>query len=76
MMLIELVSDHTAKTPAPAVTLAAIRYAYAHGVILMRAGLYSNCIRLMPPLVITEAELREALVVVADALRHAEETAT
>ena len=76
MMLIELVSDPVAKTPAPAVTLAAIRHACANGVILMRAGLYSNCIRFMPPLVIGEAELREGLGVVADALRHAEASAS
>lgn len=76
MMLIELVSDPVSKAPLPALTLAAIRYACAHGVILMRAGLYSNCIRFMPPLVISEAELREALAVVAAALRHAEEQAS
>ncbi|MSP91816.1 MAG: aspartate aminotransferase family protein [Myxococcales bacterium] len=73
MMLIELVSDPITKTPAPALTLAAIRRACANGVVLMRAGLYSNCIRFMPPLVISEADLREGLAVVEEALRWAEE---
>ena len=73
MLLIELVLDRETKTPAPDHALAAIRRAVAHGVVLIRAGLYSNCIRFMPPLTITEPQLREALAVVAEAIRHVEE---
>jgi len=73
MLVIELVRDPVAKTPAPQETLAIIRRAAAHGVILIRAGLYSNCVRFMPPLTIPEDQLREALAVVRDALRHVEE---
>jgi 4-aminobutyrate aminotransferase/(S)-3-amino-2-methylpropionate transaminase len=73
MLLIDLVTDRTAKTPAPAHALAVIRRSVASGVMLIRAGLYSNCVRFMPPLVITEEELREALAVVAEAVRHVEE---
>ena len=73
MLLIDLVTDRTAKTPAPAHALAVIRRAVASGVLLIRAGLYSNCVRFMPPLVITEEELREGLAVVAEAVRHVEE---
>jgi 4-aminobutyrate aminotransferase / (S)-3-amino-2-methylpropionate transaminase / 5-aminovalerate transaminase len=73
MMLIELVTDHDAKTPAAAHAIAIIKRAVAHGVLLIRAGLYSNCIRFMPPLTITEDELREGLVVVAEALAYVEE---
>ena len=35
------------------------------GVITIRAGLYSNCVRFLPPLDITDAQLDEALEVVA-----------
>ncbi|MGE0867989.1 MAG: aspartate aminotransferase family protein [Kofleriaceae bacterium] len=73
MLLIELVTDPVAKTPAPAHTLAAIKRATANGVVLIRAGLYSNCIRFMPPLTISEDHLREALAVVGEAVRHVEE---
>jgi len=45
----------------------------ANGVVLIRAGLYSNCIRFMPPLMIGEDELREALGVVGAAIKHVEE---
>jgi 4-aminobutyrate aminotransferase/(S)-3-amino-2-methylpropionate transaminase len=73
MMLVELVLDRETKTPAPAHALAVIKRAVASGVLLIRAGLYSNCIRFMPPLSISEAELREALAIVAESLAYVEE---
>jgi 4-aminobutyrate aminotransferase / (S)-3-amino-2-methylpropionate transaminase / 5-aminovalerate transaminase len=73
MLLIDLVTDRGARTPAPAHALAVIRRAVAAGVVLIRAGLYSNCVRFMPPLVITEDQAREALAVVGDAVRFVEE---
>ncbi len=44
------------------------RHAVAHGVIVMRAGLYSNCVRLLPPLVMPEDMLREGLSVLGRAI--------
>ena len=70
MQLVELVLDRDARTPAPEHALAAIKRAVAHGVMLIRAGLYSNGIRFMPPLTIGEAELREAMGVVREAITH------
>ena len=69
MMLVEFVKDRAARTPAAAEdTLAVVRHAAAHGVIVMRAGLYSNCIRLLPPLVMPEDMLREGLSVLGRAI--------
>jgi 4-aminobutyrate aminotransferase / (S)-3-amino-2-methylpropionate transaminase / 5-aminovalerate transaminase len=73
MLLIELVTDRAARAPAPAHALAVIKRAVAGGVLLIRAGLYSSCVRFMPPLVITEEQLREALAVVGEAVLHVEE---
>jgi 4-aminobutyrate aminotransferase/(S)-3-amino-2-methylpropionate transaminase len=73
MLLVELVTDREAKTPAAAHAIAIIKRSVANGVMLIRAGLYSNCIRFMPPLTISEAELREALAVVGEALAYVEE---
>jgi 4-aminobutyrate aminotransferase/(S)-3-amino-2-methylpropionate transaminase len=73
MLLVELVTDRVAKTPAVAHTLAIIKRAVANGVVLIRAGMYSNCIRFMPPLSISEDELREGVGVVAEALAYVEE---
>jgi 4-aminobutyrate aminotransferase/(S)-3-amino-2-methylpropionate transaminase len=73
MLLVELVLDGTTKAPAAAHALAVIKRAVANGVVLIRAGLYSNCVRLMPPLVITEDQLHEGLGVVGEAVRYVAE---
>jgi len=72
MLLVELVLDRTTKQPAPDQALAAIKRSVANGVVLIRAGLYSNCIRFMPPLTITEEQLLEGLAVVGEAIAHVE----
>ncbi len=62
MMLVEFVKDQQSKTPAtPDDTLAIVKGTVARGVVLMRAGLYSNGVRLLPPLTMPEDMLREAL---------------
>jgi 4-aminobutyrate aminotransferase / (S)-3-amino-2-methylpropionate transaminase / 5-aminovalerate transaminase len=66
----ELVLDHTRKEPAPQQTLEMIRHAVAHGLILIRAGLYSNCVRLLPPLTISDEELDEGMAVLGRAVHH------
>jgi 4-aminobutyrate aminotransferase / (S)-3-amino-2-methylpropionate transaminase / 5-aminovalerate transaminase len=69
MMLVELVSDPETKTPLrPEDTLRIIRQAVSKGVVLIRAGVYSNCIRFLPPLNMPEDMLREGLKAVGDAI--------
>jgi 4-aminobutyrate aminotransferase / (S)-3-amino-2-methylpropionate transaminase / 5-aminovalerate transaminase len=77
MQLAEFVGDRESKQPvAPEETLQIVRESVAHGVVVMRAGLFSNCVRLLPPLVMPEGMLREGLDVVSRAIevvsvRHA-----
>jgi 4-aminobutyrate aminotransferase/(S)-3-amino-2-methylpropionate transaminase len=72
MMLAEFVRDRETKEPAsPDITLGIVRQAVANGVIVMRAGLYSNGIRLLPPLTMPEDMLREGLDAVGRAIRAA-----
>lgn len=71
MRLVEFVRDRVAKTPAPEETLAIIQRAVSRGVVLIRAGLFSNCIRLLPPIVITDDQLDEALEVLEGAMGEA-----
>ena len=69
MLLIELVSDRASRTPLRVEdTVRVVKLAAARGVILIRAGLLSNCIRFLPPLNMPEDMLREALEVVEHAL--------
>jgi 4-aminobutyrate aminotransferase/(S)-3-amino-2-methylpropionate transaminase len=72
MMLVEFVRDPVSKEPAtPDETLRIVRQIVADGVVAMRAGLYSNCVRLLPPLVIPEDMLREGLKVIGRAIETA-----
>jgi 4-aminobutyrate aminotransferase/(S)-3-amino-2-methylpropionate transaminase len=73
MMLAEFVRDRATKEPAPEETLAIIKRTVQHGVLVMRAGLFSNGVRLLPPLVITEGELQEGLAVLGEAVAHVDQ---
>jgi 4-aminobutyrate aminotransferase/(S)-3-amino-2-methylpropionate transaminase len=72
MLLIELVSDTIAKTPAPQQTADLINEILARGVITLRAGLYSNCVRFLPPLNITDEQIDEGMAVIQEAVRAIE----
>jgi 4-aminobutyrate aminotransferase/(S)-3-amino-2-methylpropionate transaminase len=70
MMLAEFVRDRQTREPAsPDDTLRIVRQAVANGVIVMRAGMYSNCIRLLPPLTMPDDMLREGLDALGRAIR-------
>jgi 4-aminobutyrate aminotransferase/(S)-3-amino-2-methylpropionate transaminase len=61
MLAIELVDDPVTKRPAPQLATAVVEAATERGLLLLKAGTYSNCIRVLTPLVIADAELEEAL---------------
>jgi 4-aminobutyrate aminotransferase / (S)-3-amino-2-methylpropionate transaminase / 5-aminovalerate transaminase len=73
MRLVEFVKNRDSKEPDADATLEIIRDAVAHGLIMIRAGLFSNCIRLLPPIVITDEQLVEGLQVLGDAIARAQE---
>jgi 4-aminobutyrate aminotransferase/(S)-3-amino-2-methylpropionate transaminase len=61
MLAIELVHDRGTKEPAPKLTARIVDEALGRGLILLKAGVYANCIRVLCPLTISEAELGEGL---------------
>ena len=61
MLAVELVRDPATKEPAPELATAIVEHAMAHGLLLLKAGVSGNCIRVLMPLVISDAELDEAL---------------
>jgi 4-aminobutyrate aminotransferase/(S)-3-amino-2-methylpropionate transaminase len=71
MLAIELVHDRATQDPAPELASAVVEAAAERGLLLLKSGIYSNCIRVLVPLVISEAELEEALGVWEDALATA-----
>jgi 4-aminobutyrate aminotransferase / (S)-3-amino-2-methylpropionate transaminase / 5-aminovalerate transaminase len=68
MLAIELVEDRATKTPAPQLAQAVIDAALQRGLLLLKAGVHGNAIRVLCPLVLTDAELDEALAAWEDAL--------
>lgn len=68
MLLMELVQDREAKTPAAQETLDVTLESLKRGVICIRSGLYSNCVRFLPPLNITSAQIDESFAAIHQAL--------
>jgi 4-aminobutyrate aminotransferase len=71
MIGIELVGDRTTRQPARELRDRAVHLAFEHGLLLLGCG--SSVVRMAPPLVVTRAEVEEALEVFEHALTGAEE---
>jgi len=68
MLALELVEDAATKQPAPGLASAVAEAAAERGLLLLKAGIHSNCIRVLCPLVISDTEVDEALAVWDEAL--------
>ena len=69
MQALELVQSQDKREPAPEETKQVTQYCCEHGVITISAGSYGNVVRLLMPLVITDAQMDEALDVLEGALK-------
>jgi 4-aminobutyrate aminotransferase/(S)-3-amino-2-methylpropionate transaminase len=61
MLALELVRDPATKEAAPELASRVAEEASRRGLLLLKAGVHSNCLRVLCPLVITDSELDEAL---------------
>lgn len=61
MLVMEIVRDPVSKAPSVDETAAINAETLRRGVITIRAGLFSNCVRFMPALTITGAQIDEAM---------------
>jgi 4-aminobutyrate aminotransferase/(S)-3-amino-2-methylpropionate transaminase len=61
MLAIEFVSDPVTKEPAPELVEAVIDEALQRGLLLLKAGVHGNCIRVLCPLTTSDAELDDGL---------------
>jgi 4-aminobutyrate aminotransferase/(S)-3-amino-2-methylpropionate transaminase len=69
MLVIELVGPDS--VPDGELASRVVEEALARGLLLIKAGVANNCIRVLVPLVISDSELDEALGVWEDALEAA-----
>ncbi len=68
MLAMELVSDVENKTPDMNRTGAITAATLERGLITIRAGLYSNCVRFLPPLNITNEQIDEGMTILEEAI--------
>jgi 4-aminobutyrate aminotransferase/(S)-3-amino-2-methylpropionate transaminase len=68
MIAMELVNDPDTKEPAPELASRVVDEARERGLLLLKAGLYANVIRVLVPLVATERDMSDALAALDDAL--------
>ena len=76
MLAIELVRDRATREPDPDLATAVVEEASRRGLLLLKAGIHSNCIRVLVPLVITDEQVDESLAVWEEALEAATSVAT
>jgi 4-aminobutyrate aminotransferase / (S)-3-amino-2-methylpropionate transaminase / 5-aminovalerate transaminase len=73
MQALELVRSKATRQPADEETKQVSQYCYEHGLVIMTAGSYGNVIRLLMPLIVTDAQMDEAMDVLEAALAHVAE---
>jgi len=69
MLGIELVKDRGTKEPAPDLAIQVRRVCHRNGLLVEIGGHYSNVIRFLPPLVLTEELARKGIEIFEDALK-------
>jgi 4-aminobutyrate aminotransferase/(S)-3-amino-2-methylpropionate transaminase len=69
MLAFELVKAGSGAPDAEAAKALA-KWCYERGVVVLTAGSHGNCLRLLPPLVITDAQLAEAFAVMEAGLKE------
>ena len=68
MLAFELVTDRIERNPNVDATSRIVNIAFERGVLVLRAGIYTNCVRTLMPLVISDEQLEEGLKVLEDAI--------
>lgn len=71
MLVMECVHDSDTKEPFANLTNQIAKNTLKRGLITIRAGLYSNCVRFLPPLNITLEQVDEGMAILAEAVREA-----
>lgn len=70
MVGLELVRDRKTKEPATRETRQVVQSCYERGLLITRSGAFSNVVRVLMPLVITDEEIDEGLSILKGVLRE------
>ena len=72
MIGIELVKDKASKEPAPDLAQRVRAICHQHGLLVEIGGHYSNVVRFLPPLILTEELAKKGIEIFADSIREVE----
>jgi 4-aminobutyrate aminotransferase len=75
MFAVDLVDPATGQ-PSPPLAARVLEETRARGLLIGKGGLYGHALRMAPPLTLSEAEAREGLGILIDALRAVSEEAS
>ncbi|MBP2032883.1 4-aminobutyrate aminotransferase/(S)-3-amino-2-methylpropionate transaminase [Clostridium algifaecis] len=70
MIGLEFVKDRATKEPYAELVKKITDYCFKHGVIFLNAGLFGNVVRFLPPLVMTDEQLKYGLDTLEDAIKN------
>jgi 4-aminobutyrate aminotransferase/(S)-3-amino-2-methylpropionate transaminase len=76
MVAMELVKDRTTKEPDSHAASDILAAAHQRGLVLIKAGMYDNVIRVLVPLCVTDAQLQQGLDILEDACATVAQVAT
>ena len=71
MLALEFVTDRASKTPAADIATAVHENAVQSGLLLLKAGVYGNCVRVLVSLVASDDQIAEALDIFESAIEQA-----
>jgi 4-aminobutyrate aminotransferase len=74
MFAVDMIDPDT-RQPSPALATALLEEARECGLLIGKGGLYGHTLRMAPPLTLTDAEAKEGLTILTDALRAVSERA-
>jgi 4-aminobutyrate aminotransferase/(S)-3-amino-2-methylpropionate transaminase len=72
MTAVEFIKGKGDMTPVPEIPPKVVYESYKRGVMLIRAGIYTNCVRTLAPLTISDEMLEEGLTVMEEAIEAVE----
>jgi len=70
MVAFELVKDRNTKEPAAEEVAEIMKISLTKGLLLLNAGVHGNIIRILVPLVVTDAQLKHGLEIIRESLRE------
>jgi 4-aminobutyrate aminotransferase len=74
MFAVDMIDPDT-RRPSPALATGLLEEARERGLLIGKGGLYGHTLRMAPPLTLTDAEAKEGLAILTDALRAVSERA-